>query len=396
MKLKLPLLLFVATLMVSCSSVKKTQEAINYGNYNEAINIALKNLRSNKTKKSNQPYVVMLEEAYEKATNRDLARIKFLKNEGNPSSLEEIYNLYVNLENRQFQIQPLLPLPIIDSGRNAKFSFNNYSNDIINSKEKLSEYLYIKANDVLNKSSNKFDLRNVYNDLNYLNKINPNYKDVKALMEEVHFAGTDFVNVTMHNRSNKVIPLRLERDLLNFDTYKLNNFWTVYHNQRQPKINYNYLLEIDLREINISPEHIREKEVLEQKEIKDGWKYKKDSKGEIVKDSAGKSIKLDVYKKVKCRLNRVTQTKSTQVVGQIKYVNLENNQLLKSFPLASEFIFENIYANYRGDKKALSKQQLHYINNKFIPFPSNEQMVFDSGENLKQRIKQIVSNYKFQ
>lgn len=396
MRLKLPLLLFITTLILSCSSVKKTQEAINYGNYDDAIAISLKNLRSNKTKKSNQPYVIMLEEAFKKVTEKDLNRIQFLKNDGNPSNLEEIYNLYLNLDNRQYQIKPLLPLRILDENRNAKFNFTNYSNNIISSKEELSSYLYTNAKEVLANSVNKYDFRNAFSDLNYLNKINPNYKDIDNLMEEAHFKGTDFVYVTMRNLSNKIIPIRLEKDLLNFDTYKLNDFWTEYHNKRQANLDYNYLLEINLREINISPEYVKEKEVIEQKEIIDGWEYKKDSKGEIVKDSAGNSIKLDIYKKVKCRLNTINQTKSTQVVGQIKYISIENNQLLKSFPLASEFIFENIYATYRGDKKALSKQQLGYLSNKFIPFPTNEQMVYDSGENLKERIKQIVSNYKFQ
>jgi len=60
--------------------------------------------------------------------------------------------------------------------------------------------------------------------------------------------------------------------------------------------------------------------------------------------------------------------------------------LLKSFPLASEFVFENKYANYRGDKRALNKQQRRFVNNKFIPFPSNEQTMYDSGENLKQKL----------
>ena len=62
------LLIFIT--FVGCGGVKKTQEAINYGNYDEAIETTIKNLRNNKTKKSNQPYVIMLQEAYEKATNR--------------------------------------------------------------------------------------------------------------------------------------------------------------------------------------------------------------------------------------------------------------------------------------------------------------------------------------
>ena len=42
--------------IVSCSSLKNTQEAINNGNYDSAINTAIKNLKRNKTKKGNQPY----------------------------------------------------------------------------------------------------------------------------------------------------------------------------------------------------------------------------------------------------------------------------------------------------------------------------------------------------
>jgi hypothetical protein len=41
-------------LTISCSSVKNTQEAISNGNYDDAITIAVENLKRNKTKKRNQ------------------------------------------------------------------------------------------------------------------------------------------------------------------------------------------------------------------------------------------------------------------------------------------------------------------------------------------------------
>ena len=46
-------LLFTASLflLISCSSVKKTQQAISNGNYDTAIDIAIENLKKNKTKK---------------------------------------------------------------------------------------------------------------------------------------------------------------------------------------------------------------------------------------------------------------------------------------------------------------------------------------------------------
>jgi hypothetical protein len=170
--MKKTLQLFLITiLLISCSSVKKTQQAINFGNYDEAINIALKNLRSNKTKKSNQSYVLMLEEAFSKAVIRDKEKIKYLKADGNPANLESIYNLYTLLNNRQKSIKPLLPLPIYNKGKNAKFHFEDYTSDILTYKNKLSLYLYNNAENKLNTSQSKIEFRNIYNDLKYLNKI---------------------------------------------------------------------------------------------------------------------------------------------------------------------------------------------------------------------------------
>lgn len=393
MKIKLLLLLITCT-SLSCSSVKKTQEAINYGDYNNAIAIALNNLRDNKFKKSNQPYILLLEEAYAKANERDLSKIKFLKQEGKDASLEEIYNTYVALNNRQIAIKPLLPLTIVESNRNAKFKFSDYTNNLISAKNILSEYLYVAAQNQLDKASSKLDFRNAHHNLEHLNSLNQNYKKTTDFLEEAHFNGTNFVIVSMLNNSDKVIPKKLETDLLNFNTYKLNDFWTVYHSKKQADINYDYNLNIFLQEILISPEYVKEKELVRDLEIKDGWKYIKNENGEILKDSTGNSIKEDVYKRVRCKLNRVSQTKSTKVIGEVAYLNTTTKQLLKAFPLASEFIFENDYATFKGDRRALSKDDVVLSKNRFVPFPSNEQMVYDSGEDLKEKIRQIIVRYK--
>ena len=390
------LTIFAFTLfLLSCSSVKKTQQAINYGNYDEAINIALKNLRANKTKKGNQSYVLMLEEAFSKAVNRDKEKIKYLKTDGNPANLENIYNLYTLLNSRQENIKPLLPLYILEKGRNAKFHFENYNSDILMYKDKLSLYLYNKAKNKLNTSQTKFEFRDIYSDLKYLDNINPNYKNTVSILEDAHFKGTDFVYVTLNNKTNKVIPIRLEQDLLNFDTYHLNNFWTVYNTNKQPNQSYDFQLEINFREINISPEKIREKVIIQSKKVKDGWKYLTDNNGNEVKDSLGNSVKVDKFKTIKSKVHKFSQFKSVQVVGQINYFNLQTKQLVKSFPLTSEFVFEHHFARYSGNKKAINKSNLGLLEYKRIPFPSNEQMIYDSGENLKKKIKAIILNNNF-
>ncbi|SEB47785.1 hypothetical protein SAMN04489761_0947 [Tenacibaculum sp. MAR_2009_124] len=377
----------------ACSSVKSTQEAINKGNYDEAIKLSVKKLVSNKFKEKNQPYVVMLRDAFVKATSRDLSKIDFLKRDSNPENLEEIFEIYNRLKRRQEKIQPLLPLKLISTGRNAIFNFNNYNEDIIAAKNDLSEHLYVKAKTVF-ESRNKQDYRLAYKDFAYIDKINPNYKNVRDLMNECHQIGTDFVFVSLENKTDKVIPVRLEDDLLNFEANHLNDFWTVYHNEKQPRLNYDFTLELLFRDIIISPEHIYEKEFVKERQIKDGFKYLLDSKGNQVKDSLGNKIKVDKFIKARCNFYRFTQSKSVQVVGQVRYFDNVSKQLLESFPLQSEFIFEHTYATSDGDRRALEKNFINLLTLRAVPFPSNEQMIYDVGKDVKQKLKAIITRNK--
>lgn len=384
-------LLFV---LISCSSVKNTQKAINNGNYNKAITIAIDNLKKNKTKKGNQPYVIMLQDAFAKATAKDLDRIAFLKKDKNPENLEEIFVLYNDLKDRQEVIKPLLPLPILNKNKHAKFVLKNYDDAIINSKNKLSDYLYVKAKQLFDRN-NKLDYRRAYDDLVYLEKINSNFKDVRDLMSIAQQKGVDFVLVSMKNETEKVIPKRLEEDLLNFDTYGLNDLWTTYHNKKDANINYDFGLELNLRTIQVSPEHVREKQIIKEKQIVDGFKYLLDDKGNQIKDSLGKKIKVDNLVNVRCEFYQFTQFKSARVVGQVKYVNFYTQQTLQVYPIESQFIFEHIYGRFDGDKRALEESLLDLLVLKAISFPTNEQIIYDTGNDLKNQLKAIITRNKF-
>ncbi|RKF03980.1 hypothetical protein C8N26_1612 [Tenacibaculum lutimaris] len=388
--------IFSVLVLASCSSVKTTEKAINSGDYEKAISLSIENLAKNKTKEKNQPYVLMLQEAFAKATQRDLDRISFLEKEQNPSNLESIYSLYQRLNNRQERIKPLLPLRILSSGRDAKFKMENYADRIIEAKENYADYLYENGVALLNDGKrNKINYRRAFDELRHLDKINPNYKDTRALIEEAHELGTDFVHVSVRNKTNQIIPKRLERDLLAIDTYGLNDLWTVYHANKDRKIRYDFDLELDFRNIEISPEQVREKEIIKEKRIKDGYKYLLDNNGNYVKDSLGNKIKVDKYKIIRCKLYQFTQFKSSRVSGVVKYIDNRTNQLLEKFPIQSEFVFEHVYADYDGDKRALESSFLDLLNERVVSFPSNEQMVYDTGTDLKQKLKHIITRNKF-
>lgn len=382
----------VAVLVLSaCSSVKRNQKFIAEGDYYRAIDLAVKKLQKDKYAEKNDEHIILLEEAYKKAVSEDTRRINFLQKSNEPNKTRSIYFLYKRLEDRQFQIRPLLPLYSSSLGRNASFKFKDYSNEIIAAKEAYVADLYNEALQLKNRNTIE-DFRKSYYLLCDIDELHPNYKNVNALLDETRSLGTDFVLVSLNNKTNQIIPYRLERDLLDFNTYGLNNFWTEFHSERQNGRNYTYAIVLNLRNIAISPERIFERDEKRNLRIKDGWEYKKDRNGNFILDEDGNKIKVDVYKNVSALLHVTTQQKSVLVNGNVTYRDLLSNQTIENHPLTSEFIFENIFATFRGDREALSGDDLQFINSRFVPFPTNEQMVFDAGEDMKVRLKEILKN----
>ncbi len=138
---KITLLFSILFLALSSCGVKTTQSMLSDGNYDGAIDRAVEALRTKKDSKGKQDYVYLLEEAFAKAKDRDLRNLEMMTKEANPANTERIYNTYLQLNNRQEKIRPLLPLPLLKQGKNAYFPFDNYSDQIVSSRNALSKYL---------------------------------------------------------------------------------------------------------------------------------------------------------------------------------------------------------------------------------------------------------------
>jgi len=381
-------------LIVSACGVRQTRNLVTSGDYDSAIRNAIDGLRGNKNVKGKQDYVYLLEEAFAKAKERDLRNINGWFKDANPQNLEKIYETYVQLNSRQESIRPLLPLKLLKEGRDAIFPFDDYTDQIVSSKNALSKYLYDNSKALLS-NKDKMVIRRAYDDLAYLETINPGFKDVAQLKDEAKFKGTDFVNVYTKNETNMVIPARLQDDLLDFSTYGLDDKWTVYHNNRQKKNDYDYGLIVNFRQINISPEQVKKKQFDKEKLVKDGHKNLLDASGNIVNDSLGHPIKVDNMKTVRISIYEFSQIKACQITAKVDYINFNNNQLIETFPLASEFVFSNMYSTYKGDKRACEDDYFPNFNKRAVPFPSNEQMIFDTGNDLKAKLKDIIIKNKF-
>lgn len=391
---KITFIITFFVLLTSCGGVKQTQNNLTSGNYDAAIDIAISNLRTNKDKKNKQEYIYLLEEAFAKAKERDINTTNFLSKENNPTDLEKIYNTYLALNDRQERIKPLLPLKLIKEGRNAIFPFDDYNNQIINSKKTLSNYLYTNAK-ALMLTKNKMNYRRVYDDLIHLDKINHNYKDIADMMNEAQFKGTDYVIVNTLNETGMIIPVQLQNDLLDFKSYNLNDKWTIYHSEKQKDITYDYRMLINFRSILISPEQIKETEFTKERQVIDGKRKQLDANGRVTLDKEGKPIMIDNVINAFVKINEVRQFKSCQITAKVDYINNKTKQSLGSFPITSQFVFENIYASYKGDTRAADDNYSQNFYNKAVPFPTSEQMIYDTGENLKAKINGVITDNQF-
>ncbi len=377
-------------IIASSCGIKQAEKNLNAGNYDSAISTAVSGLRNNKDKKGKQDYVVLLEDAYAKAKERDLQEIALLAKDANPRNLEKIFEAYRRLHNRQEQIKPLLPLKVHSENRNARFVFDDYSDQIVSSKNALSRYLYDNSKALL-LTTDKSSLRRAYEDLVYLEEIHPGYKDVRQLIDQAHAKGSDYVIVSLQNETNIMIPRQLEKELLDFSTYGLDDKWTVYHGNRVNGIDYDYGVLVNFRTINVSPEQLVPSNFEKEKEVNFGKKRKLDRRGQPIRDSLGNFIMVDDIRIVRAKVTEFRQIKAAKVVAKVDYVNYRTKQLLQSYPIASEFIFENIYAKVKGDKRALDENYLPFLARGPMPFPSSEQMVYDTGEDIKQKLKAILT-----
>ena len=387
---KTVLLFLVFSVLVSCAGKKHIEKQLHSGNYDVAITKALKKLEHNKHKKRKQAYIAMLENAYYKAVDRDLKDIAHLEKDGNPEHYKQIFDIYLDLEARQNAIKPVLPLKIGNKTLNLRF--NNYTSKIVDYRYKVSDYLIDKGITLLD-SDNKYNAREAYDIFAYIEQINPNFEETRALLVEAHQKGTDHVLVSIENQTHQIIPKRLEEDLLNFNTYGLDQFWTSYHTAQNNDMAYDYAIDLQLKRINISPEHIYERQLLRERDIVDGWEYLLDENGNVVKDSLGNDIKVDKIITARARFFEHNQSKATQLIAEVVFTDLKKNKLLENFPIDSEFIFENQFGTFRGDRRALLKRDKQLLRNDFVHFPSNEQMIFDTGEDLKHKLKSILHSY---
>lgn len=371
-------LILISLLLLSCTSSRKMLER---GQYDQAIDRSTEKLMK---KPGNSKELKVLHEAYELANMFDRDRIEFLELEGREESWVEIYELYEQLNNRQDKVRRL-PTQI----RN-QFTFYNYDREIIDSKSAAAEVSYKRGIELL-EQGDKMSARRAYNEFDRAAQIYPGYKSVEQKLAESHLLGLNHALYFIENNSGMVLPEFFNIEMQKTTLKELNTRWLNFDTHENENIDYDYYLILNITEISFSPESVERNTYTETSEVQDGLKYDLDDDGNVKKDSLGNDIQVPKMVTVSAKVTETEQAKSAFVAGSLDFYHLESEQLIRTDNVAIESVFRHRYGEFSGSKEALSDESLEMIGGSEIPFPSNEQMLMNATELLKERSKGIIS-----
>jgi hypothetical protein len=384
MKRILPFIIILTVIMSGCGSSKKQLEK---GNYDSAIEKSVKQLRKDRTDKKQ---IDILESAYKIANEQDNERVRFLKMEGKPNNWDEIYLVYKRLSDRQSLVRTVTPLST--GGRSVEFPYIDYLQDMIAAKRKAADFYYAHGNELM-KSNIKESFRQAYNEFVRAKDYVGDYDGINDKILEAKYKGMSRVFVSIQNKSILKFPKEFEDDLLALDLPKLNTNWVEYHTQNlSNNIDYDYFVNVNIKNVAVSPDQTMQIDSVFKKEIEDGFIYVLDKKGNVMKDTLGNDIKQKKYKTVQCALAETVQRKSCRIDGDIEVIQMNPNKVLKKDPIGAQSNFENISSRALGDLQALTPQQLNRTRSKVVPFPSDIEMVIRCSESLKQAIRGAMQN----
>ncbi len=386
--------IFISILIVlsSCGSAKKAEKNISEGKYDQAFDIAYSALSQDKNKKSNQKLIPSLKEAYDKAYDRDIQNIKRLKKEKNPANLKKIYATYMAMDVRQDDVESLLPLYY--DGKMVQFDTHDFTSDIAQSLKEYSDFLYNKGTQEL--SGSKMDARKAYKTFNDLEFVNPNYVDnLENLINQAKKKGSSFVLLKVQDKTPKSLDTKAFVDLTNINESNMQNQWVIYNAQQDPNTHYDYEATVNLDKIQITPEQVNTETIPQQARIKDGWEYVYDENGNVAKDSLGNDIKRDKIITVQAEVKMFQQRKAARIDGGIAIKNLNSNTQMAVTPLFGEAKFENIFAKYRGDQRAIEQKYVKALQNKEVPFPPDEEFIKYAIGDFKNKMLPILDQQPF-
>jgi len=379
-----PFIFILTILMSGCGSSKKQLQK---GNYDAAIDKAVKQLRKDP---KDVKQIDILVQSYKVASEQDNERVRFLKMENRPNNWDEIYLVYKSLNDRQALVRTVTPLSA--NGKSYDIPYVDYVPEMVNAKRKAADFYFGHGAELM-KTNIKENYRQAFAEFVRAKNYVGDYEGIDGRIQEAKYLGMSRVFVSIQNSSILKFPKEFEQDLLALDLPSLNSEWVEYHTQNlNANTQYDYFVNVNVKNIAVSPDNTTQKDSVIKRDVEDGFTYVLDKKGNVMRDTLGNDIKLIKYKTLQCALVESVQTKACRIDGDVEVVQVNPNKVLKKDPIGAQSSFEHVSSRALGDTQALTPALLQRTKTAPVPFPTDIEMVIRCSESLKMAIRGAIQN----
>lgn len=378
---KIAVLLIISGIFFSCDSAQK---AMQRGSYEQAVYMAVGKLQK---KPNDVEHAEILALAYQKANQADLDRIEYLKLSGEEHGWDEIYKLYTKLDKRQTLVETVLPLRA--GGKTVNFERVNYNAKLIEAKNSAADFHYYQGLELL--KGDRDQARKAFDHLVQAKQYKSTYPEIDKRILEAKEKGTSYVLLTAINKTYAQLSPEFLAQFVDFGMGKLDGNWVMYYNTPQREY-FDYTVFVAVSSIYVSPDDNKEEKEVVKKEIRDGWQYEYDSKGNVKKDSLGNDIKVPKYKTISCTLTKKIQLKHCIIKVNIETQDNIAKKIVSSTPEEARYNFEYVSAYANGDLNALDEETKKTLNRGPIAFPADMAMIEYCADELKPKIQAIINN----
>lgn len=342
--------LYLSILIVGCTTGKN---ALQKGDYDAAVSKAVDRLRSSP---QNKEAMQVLPEAFDLAIKTHLRKIDEAKTSTDALKWENIMSRYQKINQLSDEVNAcpsclnLVPNP------------PKYVKEFEDSRYKAAEARYLMGERSL-RENNRQSAKVAYQHFLKAQSLYPSLKGVKEKIEDAYWAAVlkvvvqpAIINSNTYRLSNQYFQEQIANYLA---TYKGNTFVRFYSEEEAAARNVraDQLIELHFDDFIVGQTYVKERvEKLQRDSVVIG------------EDRRGK-----IYGTVKATYSVFEKQVSSSGLLNFAVVDLSTNKLLRNQKIAGTYVWKDVWASFKGDERALDKQQLALTRKREImpPPPGN-------------------------
>ncbi len=366
----------ITSILVSCSSGKK---ALQKGDYDKAVYIAINRLKSNPNKSKAK---LTLSNGYKYALERHLSRINDIKLTDDIFKWEQVVNEYQNIN---YLANAITDCPVcMDAVPNPE----KYIAETSDAKYFAAEARYNDGKKLLAKN-NRTAAKGAYFDFEKAEQLYPDFKDAQSMMDSAYFAALIrvvvepvLVNSRIYKLSNDYFQDKIYEFMKHYETKSFVKFYTP-DEARVSKFKFDQVLSLNFDDFIVGQTYVKERiEDIKRDSIKTG----------VTRDSTKRPIyttatgKLTTFEK--------TITSSGLLDFQIRDMN---GVIITHEKMPGTFVWRDSWGSYRGDERALTDSDKRLLNRRetYPPAPQDLFIEFTKPifDQLTYKVRDFYSRY---